>query len=160
MKRRSKNWIHYTWVILSIYLVNVNTSFAQNKRVLTVDEAINIALEKSYSTKSLGLKLESAGYGLNAAKGRFKTNAQLSLQTPDFTERVTEDIDPDGLPVFNTRGTTRFQSTLNINQPLPTDGLFTLSSTFYHRNVSKFLTESSEDFNQRVFFSVTFSEFR
>jgi outer membrane protein TolC len=124
-----------------------------NQRVLTLDDAIIIALDKSFETITLGLTLQGAEYGLDAAKGRFKTNAQLNLQTPDFTERVQEIRNANSLPVFNTLGTTRFQSTLDIIQPLPTNGRFTLRSTFYHRNESLFLTESEEDINRNEFFT-------
>lgn len=150
--------IHLT--ILFCIFTNGNLPLAQEKRILTLSEAIDIALDKSFSTKSLGLRLESARYGLNAAKGRFKTNAELSLQTPNFIEQVSEDIDPEGLPVFNTRGTTRFQSTLNINQPLPTDGVFSLRSTLYHRNVSTFLTQTNEDFDRNEFYTSISLQFR
>lgn len=159
MESRRKLLTFTIWMGLLIAL-NLNSSFAQGKRVLTLEEAINIALDKSFGTKSLGLRLEGANYGLKAAKGRFKTNAQLRLQTPNFIEQVTEDIDPNGLPVFNTRGTTRFQSTLNINQPLPTDGLLTLRSTFYHRNVSTFFVTLDDEINRNEFYTSITLQFR
>ena len=112
-------------------------NYAQQKRILTLDESIQIALDKSFSRRSLGLSLEGARYGLKAAKGQFKTNAQLRLLLPDFTEFVSEDTDPNGLTIFNTRGSTQYQSTLDINQPLPTDGRFTLSSVFSETNSVK-----------------------
>ncbi|MFQ5753583.1 MAG: TolC family protein, partial [bacterium] len=160
MKIRRRLLVILIGIGLFLFTLAMSPSFAQRKKVLTLDQAINIALDKSFNVKALGLRLESANYGLHAAKGRFKTNAQLNLQSPNFIEQVTEDIDPDGLPVFNTRGTTRFQSTLDINQPLPTDGVFTLSSTFYHRNVSTFLTKTNEDFDRNEFYTSISLQFR
>ena len=95
-------------LLLLIWLAPLESLRSQSKQVLTLEEAIDIALERSFDTKTLGLRLESAGYGLNAAKGRFKTNAQWSLQFPAFTERVQEVRNANSLPVFNTLGTTRF----------------------------------------------------
>ncbi len=154
---------HFLRSILLIFILSVfkiNPAFVQTKKVLTLDEAIDIALENSFSTKSLGLRLDRAGYGLNAAKGRFKTNAELRLDVPNFRERVQEIREPNQLPVFNTLGTTRFQSTLNINQPLPTDGVFTLSSTFYHRNESLFINEEIGNTERKEFFSSIRLQFR
>lgn len=130
------------------------------KRVLTLEEAITIALDRSFQRQSLGLRLASAVHGVRAAKGRFRTNAELLLQTPSFSEFVSEDIDPDGLPVFNTRGTTRYQGTLNINQPLPTDGLITLSTDLYHRNVSSFLVLTDEEIDRNEFYTSVSLQFQ
>ena len=115
------------------------------KAILTLDEAIKIALEQSYEMKSLRLSLNQAAQNLIAAKGRFKTNADLSLEAPNWNETVSEIQVPGALPVFNTTGYTRFLGTLDINQPLPTDGAFTLRGQSYHRDVSTYLQEQDED---------------
>ena len=115
------------------------------KATLTLDEAIKIALEQSYEMKSLRLSLNQAAQNLIAAKGRFKTNADLSLEAPNWNETVSEIQVPGALPVFNTTGYTRFLGTLDINQPLPTDGAFTLRGQSYHRDVSTYLQEQDED---------------
>ena len=120
-------------------------SFAADKKVLTLEQSINIALEKSYEIKSLRLSLAQAEHNLVAARGRFKTNADLSLQTPTWNETVSEIAVPGALPVFNTTGFTRFQGTLDITQPLPTDGAITLRGQSYHRDVSTYLQERDED---------------
>ncbi len=115
------------------------------KTVLTLDEAIKIALEQSYEMKSLRLSLNQAAQNLIAAKGRFKTNADLSMEAPNWNETVSEIQVPGALPVFNTTGYTRFLGTLDINQPLPTDGALILRGQSYHRDVSTYLQEQDED---------------
>jgi outer membrane protein TolC len=113
-------------------------SSAQEKTTLTLDQSIAIALEKSFEMKSLRLSLIQAENNLTAAKGRFKTNADFSLEAPNWNEMVSEIPVPGQLPVFNTTGFTRYQGTLDINQPLPTDGQITLRSQAYHRDVSTY----------------------
>ncbi len=121
---------------------------AQNPRVLTLEESIAIALEKSYDMNVLEEDVISAKENLKAAKNKFRTNASLSFQLPDFTERVTEIPVANQLPVFNTTGTLRFQSELNIEQPLPTNGSIALQSLIYRRNISTLLSEENDKIKQ------------
>ncbi len=121
--------------------------------VYTLGRAIEVALDQSFQIRSLGLTLESADFGLKAAKGRFKTNAELNMQVPYFEERVQQIRVANQLPVFNTLGTTRFQSILNVNQPLPTDGVLSLRSRLYHLTESVYLDESASDIRRKEFFT-------
>jgi len=111
------------------------------KKLLVLDDAIAIALEKSYRMKSLRLSLAQAEQNLIAAKGRFRTNAQLSLNTPRWYESVSQIQRPDDLPIYNTTGLINYQGTLNISQPLPTGGALSLESRAYHQDVSTFRTD-------------------
>ena len=132
--------------MLCLILALSSPGYAQEKRLITLDEAIAIALDQSFSRKTLGLRLDGAAFGVAAARGRFKTNVLWRLEVPTIIEQVVEERVPNELPLFNTVGTTRVQSTLDINQPLPTDGVITLRSTFFHRKVSTFL----ESLNQAI----------
>lgn len=131
-----------------------------DKTILTLDQAIKIALEQSYEMKSLRLSLNQASQNLIAAKGRFKTNADLSLEAPNWNETVSEIQVPGALPVFNTTGYTRFLGTLDINQPLPTDGALTLRGQSYHRDVSTYLQESDEDVSRSEIYNSISLRFR
>lgn len=134
VQETSTHWIGLIIVIFSFCIIN--QSPAQEKALLTIDDAIAIALEKSYSIKSLKLSLVAAEENLVAAKGRFRTNADFSLDTPSWIEMVSEIQRPNALPVFNTTGTLKYQAALAINQPLPTDGKLSLQSQLYKRDVS------------------------
>jgi outer membrane protein TolC len=109
-------------------------------RILTLQRAIDYALQRSYNVKFLGLSLESARQSLLARKGSFKTNAALSLDTPNLTEQLDliPSAIPGGLPSYGTSGTLKFSGTLDVNQPLPTNGIFTLFSQLYQQEVSAF----------------------
>ncbi len=114
---------------------------ADGKKLLVLDDAIAIALEKSYRMKSLRLSLAQAEQNLIAAKGRFRTNAQMSFDTPNWYESVSQIQRPDDLPIYNTTGLINYQGTLNISQPLPTGGALSLVSRGYHQDVSTFRTD-------------------
>jgi outer membrane protein TolC len=88
--------------------------------------------------------LESSRQNLIARKGNFKTNAQLRLDSPRLDKQLLPIEVANGLPSYTTRGTLRFSGTLDINQPLPTNGIFTLSSQLYQENGSTLLTGNDE----------------
>lgn len=122
-------------------------------RVLTLQEAIDNALQQSFSVKALGLSLESARQNLVAKKGGFKTYAGLRLDSPNLTEQLLAVEVAGGLPSYSTRGTLRFASTLDINQPLPTNGVFTLSTQLYQQNVSTFVESAAARLKRRDFYT-------
>ena len=122
-----------------------STSSEPNAKVLTLQQAIDHALQRSFNVKFLSLSLEAARQNLIARKGNFKTNAQLRLDSPSLNEQLLSIEVANGLPSYSTRGTLRFSGALDINQPLPTNGVFTLSSQLYQQNVSTLLATATAD---------------
>ncbi len=110
--------------------------FAGEPQLLTLEEAIQIALNKSYAIKNSKLQLYAAKQSQRAAKGRFRTNVGVDFDLPYWSEMVSEIPVKDALPVFNTTGILRYEGQLQVRQPLPTDGLLWLNSRVYHRDVS------------------------
>ena len=147
-----REWHGVAVIVASLFFFQT-TTFAQ-KKILTLDQAIDIALEKSYEMKRLRLLTIQAEENLSAAKGRFKTNASMSMDVPYWRESVVEIPVENGLPVYNTTGDFQYQGTLDINQPLPTDGVFTLSSRLYHRDVSTFKSLGDEVKRKEVYSSL------
>jgi outer membrane protein TolC len=120
-------------------------------KVLTLQDAITYALQGSFSVKSLGLSLEAARQNLLARKGSFKTNAQLRLDSPNLTEQLLAVEVANGLPSYTTRGTLRFSGMLDINQPLPTNGMFTLSGQMYQQDISTFIQSDNSELKRKDF---------
>lgn len=141
---------------LSIVLLGSQAfSQAQQERVFTLQEAIDYALVNSFGVKNIGLNLDAASENLTASKGAFKTNANVFLQTPNIAKTFSPEDNPTGLRVYNTREFTRFLGEININQPLPTNGLFTLRTSLF-QDQNAFI--SSDDFrNERKEFFTSFS---
>ncbi|NUO78691.1 TolC family protein [candidate division KSB1 bacterium] len=144
-------------VVLMLMAIPCGELFAQatsadsTARVFTLSEAINYALQRSFSVKSLGLSLEAARQNLQARKGNFKTNAQLRLDSPNLTEQLLAVEVANGLPSYTTRGTLRFNGALDINQPLPTNGVFTLTGQAYQQNVSTFIQNEDSKLKRKDF---------
>lgn len=123
--------------------------FAQ--KVLTLQDAIDIALKRGYNMKSLNLSLIQAEQNRLAAKYRFRTNADLTLNAPSWSERVTSVAVPNALPVYNSVGSMLMQGQFDINQPLPTDGTITLSSKAYQSDESNYLAQTDETLKRKDF---------
>jgi len=121
--------------------------------LLSLDEAIDIALEKGYDMKSHRLSLIQAEQNNLAAKYRFRTNVDMTLNTPSWNENVREVQVPDGLPVYNSLGTMRYQGQININQPLPTDGRITLRSRLYQSKETNYFAETGKELRRKDFVS-------
>ena len=138
-------------VFFFISPVNIHRVYAET--LLSLEEAIDIALEQGYDMKTLRLQVIEAEENRLAAKYRFRTNADISLNTPNWSENVREVQVPNGLPVYNSLGTMRYQGQLNINQPLPTDGTITLRSQLYQSKESNYFTETDETLKRKDFVS-------
>ncbi len=152
------------WLQLFVFAITLglgNKSFSQSMssdttaRILTLQQAIDYALQRSYNVKFLGLSLESSRQNLLARKGSFKTNAALSLDTPNLTEQLDliPSAMPGGLPSYGTSGTLRFSGRLDVNQPLPTNGVFTIFSQLYQQEVSAFDSDLGQKAKDRRFYT-------
>ncbi len=140
--------------VLVLFTINIPVTWARSpgntdSLSLTLDQAIELALDQSFDIRTLRLDLEQARQQKTAAKGRFKTNAELEVDTPYWSETVSEIPREGDLPVFNTTGLLRYQGRLDINQPLPTNGVFTLSSRTYHRSVSTYRPDLNQDLQRK-----------
>jgi len=120
---------------------------------LSLDDAIDIALEQGYDMKSNLLSLIQAEQNRLAAKYRFRTNVDMSLYTPNWEENMTEVQVANSLPVYNSLGSMRYQWQMNVNQPLPTDGTITLRSRLYQSKESNYFAETDETLKRRDFLS-------
>lgn len=143
-------------VMLTVLAAVAAASFpllAAAETLLSLDDAIDIALEQGYDMKTNRLSLIQAEQSRLAAKYRFRTNVDMSFNLPSWTENVREVQVPNGLPVYNSLGTYRYQGTLNINQPLPTDGRITLRSRMYQSKESNYFAETKNTLKRMDFLS-------
>jgi outer membrane protein len=134
-----------------ISLLFVSGAYAQ--KVLTLQDAINIALEKSYSMKQLRLQLLQAEQNLISARNSFRTNVRMAVDSPIWSEQVSAVQVANQLPVYNSTGSLQYHGGLTVRQPLPTDGTVTFTSNLTHSNVSTYLTTSQTTLKRADFIS-------
>ncbi|MBN1294268.1 MAG: TolC family protein [Candidatus Latescibacteria bacterium] len=129
------------------------TGNAESQYVLKLQDAIDIALEQSYNMKSLRLTLTQSEESYNASRFRFRTQVDMELDVPSWSERIDPVRAPNELPVYNRLGSKQFSSELNIRQPLPTDGYLGLRSTLYQTNEFTDLAASDSRIKGKTFYS-------
>lgn len=153
-------------------LIFISTLSAQDLKILTYDDAINIALKRSYTVKSyLENKISTQQY-FNYYKAMFKPRIDISVFTPSWSENVLQVQRPDGLPVYNSFGQLEYGGNLQFTYMLPTGGNFALSSQVYRRELKNVValqnyeelktkeayTSLGISFNQPIFTANTLKE--
>ncbi len=129
------------------------TGDAEAQRVLTLKDAIDIALEESYDMKSLRLSMVQAEQGLIAAKNSFRTNVRMSFDTPNWSETVSAVRVPNALPVYNSYGSLTYRGGLTVTQPLPTNGSLSLSSRLTRTKETTYLATDDSKLKRSDFLS-------
>jgi outer membrane protein TolC len=101
---------------------------AQTIRILTLEESIDVALNRSYQVRQLEQSLINSRMSLKAAEASFKSNGQLVFSSlPNFqqTERLTP-LRGGGF-AFDRQKFMDLQTEVFVNQPISaTDGTFSL----------------------------------
>lgn len=139
--------------LVGMLILAVPVAAQEEPIILTLDNAIELALERSYDARRERLILLGAQQNVVAQKGRFKTQVNLTLNSPDFQERVQAIPLPDELPIYNTTGTLRWQSQMRITQPLPTNGSISLRSELYQIRESVFKDQLDITEKEKRFYS-------
>ncbi len=146
--------------------------YGQQTRILTYDESIQIALNKSYTAKSRLENKVAMEHSFNFYKAMFKPRLDLQIFSPSWTESVIPVQLPDGLPIYNSFGTMQFKGDLSFTYTLPTGGFLALSSEMYRNDISTVLalrefsrlrttqahSSFSISFNQPIFTRNTLNE--
>ncbi len=116
-----------------IALTVINSSFAQ--KVLNLQDALSIALSKSYSIQSAGLALENSQKNLEAVKLGLMTSIYMDFNIPSYSRTLSNQFDPiSGTQQFYNYGYTTYESQLSFSQPLIfTNGTFTLTGELWRR---------------------------
>jgi outer membrane protein len=119
-----------TLFIVSVLLFCSAVMQAQETHLLDLSTCLQIASEKNFQMRSLRENLDQARFRLQSATNRFKTRVDLNMTIPSYTETIRQLEDSLGIyyrPIkqFN------YSSNLEIRQPLPTDGRFSIVSQIY-----------------------------
>jgi outer membrane protein TolC len=107
-------------IIISIpFLWITSILVAQDVMVLTLEESIEIALDKSYSIKQLEQSNLIAELGLKSAKSAYNTNIISNFYVPMYNEGFKLVEVTQGTPVPKQFGDFQIRGVLDINQPMP-----------------------------------------
>jgi outer membrane protein len=123
----------FCWLTLS------SMAAAQQPLVLSLEDAIDIALNQSYTVQSHRESRATSRHYFNYYQNRFKPRLDYTVSAPTWRERVTPIPQANGLPVYNSTGLMQVVSDLRFTYTLPTGGDFTLSSQFYREKLKTVL---------------------
>ena len=130
------------FIILLTFFIS-NNLFAQDTLSLTNEDAINIALKKSYSIKEHLNEKDAMYHSYKYNKNMFKPRLDMNLNVPAWDESVNKIERPDGLPVYNTTSSLMEGGNLNFSYTLPTGGSVALYSNMFRNNTSVLLEGQS-----------------
>jgi outer membrane protein TolC len=119
-----------------LVLILFKPLLSQEKTVLTIDRAIEIALYGSYAVRSTDEIRRASQYNYLYYKSLFKPMLDMNLSAPSWNESVTEIPRPDALPVFNSTSSIKFGSDLSFTYVLPTGGNLSLFGEMNHQTLS------------------------
>ena len=125
-----KNFI--TVVLLLFSLSNYVTA----QRILTLDDALSIALSKSYAIKSAGYSLESSQKTLEALQRGLLSSVNLQFDLPNYSQTLSNQFNTQtGTEQFYKLGYTTLEGRIFFNQPIIfSNGTFSLVGSLWKRN--------------------------
>lgn len=89
--------------------------------LLTLQESIELAMEKSYTMRNLQEDLKIAEYNLKSATSSLKTHIDFSLTMPEFNQTVRTWDDTTGVSFYSIKRMD-YGGMVTVNQPLITNG--------------------------------------
>jgi outer membrane protein len=116
-----------------------STPRAQEVRTLSYDEAVAIALNRSYNVKSFQANLAAMEHSYDYYRAMFKPRIDLGMFAPSLSENVSPIQRTDGLPVYNSTGIMQMGGDLTFTYMLPTGGNLALSTQLYRENLKTVL---------------------
>jgi len=131
-KRNYSPWI----LVYAAVAILILLQTAVHSRVLTYQDAINIALKESYTIKSFEQNKQAMEWAYRFRKTEFKPRVDIGAFAPSWNESVIPVLQADGLPVYNSFGSRQMGGELAFTYMLPTGGNLALSSTLYRDDLS------------------------
>jgi len=120
----------------SIMIFFLFISSANAQKILSLDDALSIALNESYSIKSAQYNLISSERNLEAIQLGLRTSVDLTIDAPNYQRSLVRQFNPiTETEQFYQIGNTRVQTNLSINQPIVfTNGRFSVIGSLFGRD--------------------------
>ncbi|RQW10456.1 TolC family protein, partial [candidate division KSB1 bacterium] len=125
-------------LLLLLHLIPCDIVHGKNAIHLTLESAVDIAMDNSYRTRELELELKRSVHYLNAHKAGLHTQVYMQLKSPDLSNlsdyRWNSTLYKDEIVRINS---TLWQSDLSVLQPVilfgyPTNGYLSLNYRIYN----------------------------
>jgi len=126
------------------------------QRVLTLEDAISIAMGGSYTIKSAEQTLVSSQKNLEAIKMGLRSSVNLQFDLPRYNRTLSSQFNPSiGNEQFFEVGNTTVEGRLSINQPiLFTNGTVSINGSLFGRNQFGELYGTTRDYFSNVSISL------
>ena len=128
---------HYLcYAAIFVFVMNL-APFAGEKIDLSLDNAVNIAMDNSYRIKQLKLGIERSRQWLLMERAGLKSNVYMSVKAPEFQAVSDYKWDSvEGKDVIVRQNTQKLLANLSIRQPVmlfgyPTNGFLSLNNNVY-----------------------------
>lgn len=118
-------------LVSALFITQVNA-----QKILTLKDAISIALKESYGIKSAEYSLQSSRKSLEAVKLGLRTSINMQFDLPKYSRTLSSQFNPNtGSEEFFEVGYTTLQGQLFFTQPIAlTNGTFSLVGSMWKRN--------------------------
>ncbi|MFC1557844.1 TolC family protein [candidate division KSB1 bacterium] len=120
-------------VFSAFIILLFSSSLGKERSMLTLEESLNIALERSHDIKLMEQNLIRDQERVKAERAALKSNAHMHLYTPSFNTAYEEVYDSEE-DIFRYEYTqkNKVMSKVVVNQPIPTNGNFSFNYDFFH----------------------------
>lgn len=115
-------------IVLTLALISLSPRLFAETYQLDLEKSIEIAKEKSFDMLRLKQSIKIAEYNLKSATSKFKTQIDMDLVVPNIDRSITPNTNDQGITTLQKTNSATNSSTLNITQPLPTDGNISIKS--------------------------------
>lgn len=107
--------------VVAFCITIVSLTAKADTYLLTLEESIELAKEKSFTMRNLQEELKIAEYNLKSATSSLKTHIDLSLTMPEFNQTVRTWDDTTGVSFYSVKRMD-YGGMVTVNQPLITNG--------------------------------------
>lgn len=152
MKFHRNNHITYKIFFISLMFLSLKPILAQ--RVLSLEDALSIALKESYSIQSSFYALESSQKNLEASKMGLRTSVNLEFDLPRYSRSLQSQFNTvTGTEEFFEVGNTTIESRIFFNQPIAyTNGTFSLVGSLFGRDQLNMMGSTNRDYYSNLSF--------
>jgi outer membrane protein TolC len=152
MKPHPNKFLIIKLFLFFLLLFSNNSIFGQ--RVLSLEDALSIALKESYSIQSSFYALESSQKNLEASKMGLRTSVDLEFDLPRYSRSLQSQFNTTtGKEEFFEVGNTTIESRIFFNQPIAyTNGTFSLVGSLFGRDQLNMVGNTNRDYYSNLSF--------